>query len=143
VFVEWMVQAWSDRATGDPEVNRRIRNRVMSPFEIPVFGAIGAFVLVVSLSRLLLALDKNGSAIAAIVMASMILGLGALYALLPRSGRTIVTVVCTVVAAGVIAAGIVSAAQGSRDYEKEESKAGILLPDRRQPTPTTAPSEGG
>ena len=28
VLVEWMVLAWSDRATGDPEVNRRLRRRM-------------------------------------------------------------------------------------------------------------------
>ena len=28
VAVEWMVLAWSDRATGDPEVNRQLRRRM-------------------------------------------------------------------------------------------------------------------
>ena len=31
VVVEWTVQVWADRATGDPEVNRAIRNRLMYP----------------------------------------------------------------------------------------------------------------
>ena len=29
-------QRWSERATGDAEVNRQIRNRLMYPIEIPV-----------------------------------------------------------------------------------------------------------
>ena len=44
--IEWAVQVWADRATGDPEVNRAIRNRLMAPLEIPV-GA----VLVIALRR--------------------------------------------------------------------------------------------
>ena len=51
VLLEWMVSAWSERATGDPEVNRRIRNRVMNPIEIPLFGAIGVAVNVTTSPR--------------------------------------------------------------------------------------------
>ena len=40
VAIEWTMQAWSDRATGDPAVNREIRNRVMLPIEVPVAGAL-------------------------------------------------------------------------------------------------------
>jgi len=34
-------QTQADRATGDPVANRKIRNRFMYPFEVPIFGAIG------------------------------------------------------------------------------------------------------
>src|SRR4030095_7198931 len=39
-LVEWTVQAWADRATGDPETNRRIRNKLMNPIEFPLAGAL-------------------------------------------------------------------------------------------------------
>src|SRR5438445_5437015 len=51
---EWMVRAWSERSTGDPATNRKIRNRLMYPIEFPAFGAIGVFFLVLSVSRILL-----------------------------------------------------------------------------------------
>src|SRR5690606_34766280 len=38
-LIEWMVLAWSDRATGDPDTNRLVRNRVMGPWEVPLAGA--------------------------------------------------------------------------------------------------------
>ena len=46
VLLEWMVSAWADRASGDEAANRRIRNRIMYPLEIPVFGAIGMVLFV-------------------------------------------------------------------------------------------------
>src|SRR5262245_39998774 len=36
--VEWMVQAWSDRASSDPEYNARLRGRIMHPLEFPIGG---------------------------------------------------------------------------------------------------------
>jgi hypothetical protein len=141
VLLEWMVASWSDRATGDPEVNRRIRNRLMNPIEIPLFGAIGAVALVVCVSRVLLSASEAGSAIIAIVVAVVILAFASIYATAPKAGRTLVAVLCVLAALGVIASGIVSAAQGSRTYEKHEPDHISQTPDRRQPQPTTAGGE--
>jgi uncharacterized membrane protein len=139
VLLEWMVASWSERATGDPEVNRRIRNRMMNPVEIPLFGAIGVVVLVLCVSRLLLAVSETGAPVIAMVLAILILAAGSVYAVAPGAGRTIVAVVCLLVGLGVLAGGIISAAEGSRTYEKHEADHTSSQPDRRQPqTPTTA-----
>jgi hypothetical protein len=137
VLLEWMVLAWSERATGDEAVNRRIRNRIMNPLEIPVFGAIGAVVLVICVSRVLLAFSEVGAPIAAIAIAILILGFASIYAVAPKAGRTIVAVLCVLGALGVISAGIIGAAHGSRDYEKHQSEHHSTPVDRRQETPTT------
>jgi hypothetical protein len=138
VLLEWMVSSWSDRATGDPEVNRRIRNRLMNPIEIPLFGAIAIFAFVLAVSRVLLASSEHGSAIAAIAIAILILASASIYAAAPKAGRTIVAVLCVLAALGVITGGIISAAEGSRTYEKHEADHTSAHPDRRQPeTPTT------
>ena len=146
VLLEWMVSTWADRATGDEEVNRRIRNRLMNPIEIPVFGAIGAVVLVVCVSRLLLALSEAAAPVAAIVVAVLILGFASVYAVAPKAGRSIVAVLCLLAGIGIIASGIIGAAQGSRNYEKEKSEHPSSPPDRRQPevpstTEANAPAE--
>jgi hypothetical protein len=145
VLLEWMVSSWAERATGDEDVNRRIRNRVMNPIEIPLFGAIGVAVLVLCVSRVLLAASETGAAIIAIVVAVLILGLASVYATAPKAGRTIAAVVCVLGGLGVIAGGIVGAAEGSRNFEKHEGDQHTTPPDRRQPappaseeTPTTA-----
>src|ERR671923_89391 len=59
VLVEWTVQTWADRATGDPAANREIRNRVMNPIEFPAAGLLGVAVLVVSISRVFLAVSAD------------------------------------------------------------------------------------
>jgi hypothetical protein len=137
VLLEWMVSAWSDRATGDEDVNRRIRNRLMNPIEIPLFGAIGIAVLVLCVSRVLLAASETAAAIIAMCVAILILGLASLYATAPKAGRTIVAIVCVLGGLGVLTGGIIGAAEGSRNFEKHEDDQQTHPPDRRQPAPPT------
>ena len=137
VLLEWMVASWADRATGDEDVNRRIRNRLMNPIEIPLFGAIGVAVLVLSVSRVLLAVSETGAPIVAITLAVVILGAASIYAVAPQAGRTLVAVLCLLGGLGVIAGGIIGAAEGSRTYDKEKPEHPSGTPDRRQPAPPT------
>jgi hypothetical protein len=141
VLIEWMVLAWSDRATGDPVVNRRIRNRLMNPVEVPVFGAIAAVVLVLCVSRVLLALTPHGSTAAALTIAVLVLGMGVLFAFVPKAGRTVVTVLAVVVVLGIITSGIIGAAEGSRNFEQDHPEKPFVPPDRHQPIPV--PKESG
>ena len=53
-----VVQTWADHATGDPETNRRIRNRLMNPIEYP---AAGLLALGLPPSRLFLALSVESA----------------------------------------------------------------------------------
>ncbi len=146
-LLEWMVQAWSERASADAEANRRIRNRVMYPLEVPVFGAIAIFFVVLGVSRVLLALPKNGSVIGAIAVALLIFVTVTVLASVPRAGRLLVGVVCVIGALGVLVGGIVAAAHGERKIGGEEhevqftpadrnqSPAGALIPTTLPPTP--------
>ncbi|MGI8661876.1 MAG: hypothetical protein ACR2LQ_01520 [Acidimicrobiales bacterium] len=140
---EWMVSAWSERATGDAETNRKVRNRLMYPVEVPVFGAFGIFFLVLSVSRVLLALPKSGSAIAAIVVAVLILATASILSFAPRAGRTVLAAVCTVGALGVLAGGIVSAAHGERSFGGEEHEVQYTPPDRGQAPANALPEQLG
>jgi hypothetical protein len=137
VLLEWMVASWADRATGDEDVNRRIRNRLMNPIEIPLFGAIGVAVLVLCVSRVLLAVSETGAPVVAITLAVVILGAASIYAVAPQAGRTLVAVLCLLGGLGVITGGIIGAAEGSRNYEKHEADHHTTPPDRRQPAPPT------
>ena len=51
VIVEWTVKVWADRRTGDPEVNRSIRNRMMAPVEIPGVALLIIAFVILGLSR--------------------------------------------------------------------------------------------
>jgi carbon starvation protein CstA len=129
VMLEWTVLAWSERATGDPEVNRTIRHRLMSPIEVPVAGALAVLILVVSVSRILLALDKDASSAVAIVIAALVLGLGFLVAYRPRLSKDAVTGVLVAIVLAVIGAGIVAAASGTREFEHHEDDHAELAPE--------------
>jgi plastocyanin len=124
VIVEWMVQAWSDRATGDPRYNRELRNRVMLPFEIPVGTVLVIAALVVPFSRVLLAVSQTGAVVVAIVAASLILLTAILFATRPRIGSAVVSSVLVLGAVVVIGGGIVAAAVGERDFEEHGHEAG-------------------
>ncbi len=65
VALEWTMQAWSERATGDPAVNREIRNRMMNPIEVPVAGFAAIAIVILGFSRLFLAISKEGAVWAA------------------------------------------------------------------------------
>lgn len=123
-IVEWAVQAWADRATGDPEVNRAIRNRLMTPIEIPVAAVLVIGFVVVGLSRLLLAVSAH----MAVVIGTVILVLVVLGAVLaysrPQHTRRIITVLLVLGALGVVAAGIGGIVAGEREVEEEPAAHG-------------------
>jgi hypothetical protein len=134
-FVEWLVDAWADRATGDPETNRQIRNRMMHPIEIPIAGALGIAALVLCVSRVLLALSKEGADAVAIAFAAIVLAVAFLFAYKPSIGRRAVGVVIALFAVAVLVGGIIAAANGSRSFEDEGGGS-------KQEQPTTTPTTG-
>lgn len=115
---EWMVQGWAERASGDPTANLRLRNQVMYPIEIPALAALGIILVVLTFSRVLLALPKTGSTVVAIVVASLILGAAVLLASRPQLSSSFLTGVVVVGAIAMLAGGIVGAVAGEREMEE-------------------------
>ena len=124
VLVEWTVQTWADNATGDPETNRRIRNRLMNPIEFPVGGALAVAVVIISFSRLFLATSKDGAVIGAGVLAALVLIGGWVLAARPKISANVVVGVLLVVAVAVIGMGVASGIAGQRDYHKVGEEEG-------------------
>ncbi|MEY2569898.1 MAG: hypothetical protein QOE63_248 [Acidimicrobiaceae bacterium] len=142
VLLEWMVSAWSDRASGDAAANRRIRNRLMYPLEIPVFAAIGIAALVLCVSRVLLALTETGAVVAAGGFAAVVLACAAFIAASPKATRGVLAGACVLLAVGVLAGGLVATTNGERKVEiPEQTDAKFKPPDRIQPV--EAPLEQG
>ncbi len=121
---EWAVRAWSDRATGDPEVNRAIRNRFMYPVEIPGIAVLGIAGFVLAISRILLAVPKLGSYLVFGLVPIIILGIGALVVLKPKLSQSVVAGLLLVGGMALLAGGVVAAAAGEHkpDEKKSESK---------------------
>jgi len=120
VAFEWMVTAWADRATGDAEANRALRNRLMYPIEIPVLGAAGVAILVVGGSRVLLAVSEFSAVWIAAGVSAVILLVAMLFAARPHIARSVITTVLAFAAVAVVAAGIVATAAGAYDHGHAE-----------------------
>ncbi len=147
VLVEWMVLAWSDRATGDPETNRLVRDRLLGPYEVPLTGILLAGGTVAALSRVFLAATELGAVAAGTIVGTIVFGLGALLASRPKLSSNVVAGVLVLAAAGVVTAGVVAAARGERDIEPHETHheeapaEGDEQPEA--PSEHEAPAEGG
>ncbi len=119
VGIEWVVEAWADRATGDPEVNATIRDRVAGPLEVPVFAALAIAAVVISVSRVLLTVSSTGAVVVAGIMSVFIFGTAVLIAK-GKLPRQIVSAVVALGAVGVLAGGIFGAINGERDFHHGE-----------------------
>lgn len=148
VAVEWMVLAWSDRATGDPETNRLVRRRMMAPFEVPLAGFLVAAVTVIAVSRVLLTSSSLGAVAVACVVGMIILAVGTLLAVRPTLSPNLVAGLLTILALGVVVAGVASAARGERfiePHEEHHAEEGegesegnaVHLPEGTDPATTT------
>jgi hypothetical protein len=120
VLVEWMVLAWSDRATGDPETNRLVRNRLLGPYEVPLVGVLLAGGTVAALSRVLLTSSEKAAPWVATGAAAVIFLVGAVIATKPRITANAVAGIVVVGALGLITAGVISADRGERYIEHHE-----------------------
>jgi hypothetical protein len=113
----WVLRAWAERATGDDEVNREIYQRFVEPLRVPVLSALAIAVVVIGLSRVLLAVSEIASvAVFGVVGAVVLLG-AALLAAKPQITKNAITILLFVGAILVIAAGIFAAVQGEREIE--------------------------
>lgn len=117
VAIEWTMQAWSERATGDPAVNREIRNRIMLPIEVPLAGALAIAVVVFGYSRVFLAVSKLGAVWIALAIAATIFLIGTALSLRPRIRTDLVAGLLAGAAVLTVGAGIFGAVAGERDFE--------------------------
>lgn len=117
VAIEWLMDAWADRATGDPAANKELRDRIMAPIEIPALGLGMVAIGVLALSRIFLSVSANGAVLAAGLVAVAILATGVLYAAKPQLGKNLVAGIVLVLAVGVLAGGVIAAVEGERDFE--------------------------
>lgn len=130
VLVEWMVQAWSEQASGDPDYNAKVRKRVLNPLEFPVLGAIIVAVIIYSFSRIMLFVTKSSGPIVFAVIASLILLFGFIFSMRSNVKRSLVVGVSTIAALGLVSTGAVMAIDGEREiheHETVETDPGVCL----------------
>jgi hypothetical protein len=118
--VEWAVATWSERITGDPAVNAGIRARIMHPIEIPAAALIGIGGFVYCISRILLALPKNGSYLVFGIVPAIIFGVGILIVKRPQLSKSVIAGLLLFGGVAVLAGGVAAAIHGERETEHHE-----------------------
>jgi hypothetical protein len=119
--VEWMVSAWSDKASNDVAYNADVRGRIAHPLEMPLMALVGVALLVYSFSRIMLWLSKSsGPALFAVIAAVVLIG-GFIVAFRPSIRSGTIGAVCTVAALGLVAGGASAALDGQRHIEAHET----------------------
>jgi hypothetical protein len=122
VLVEWTVQTWADRATGDPATNREIRNRVMNPIEFPAAGLLAIAVLVVSISRVFLAISADGAVWVATGLSAIVFAVGVFAASRPKLSANVIVGMLFVLAVAVIGVGVAAGVAGTRTFHEHEEE---------------------
>lgn len=141
VAIEWTMQAWSDRATGDPAVNREIRRRIMFPIEAPLAGALAIAVVVLGYSRVFLAVSQLGAVWIALAIAATIFAIGTALSLRPRIRTDLVAGLLAGGAVVTVGLGIFGAVTGEREFERhgeEADEAGEAEDSAESPDPVGA-----
>jgi hypothetical protein len=122
--VEWTASAWAERLSTDQAANAGQRDRLMAPFEIPLYGALAIALPVVLISRVFLASSRNGASWTAIAVASLIMVFSFVLYAMPEIRRALVASVLLLAGVGIIVAGITAAALGEREFHPHEDDHG-------------------
>jgi hypothetical protein len=126
--LEWMLAAWSERASGDVVYNEEVRGRLAHPLELPMLALVGVGALIYSFSRIMLWLSKSSGPALFAVIAALVLVVGFIVAFRPSVRSGTIGAVCSIAALGLVAAGASAALDGQRTIEHHET-TGALAQD--------------
>lgn len=114
----WFGRAWSEHPSLTPRVRERVDYRFLVPLGLPVGMIALTVVIAISMSRVLLAVNKDASVVVALVVAIGILAGMWVIAVRPGVGSSALVVLAGLAGISVVGAGIAGAAQGERHFEK-------------------------
>lgn len=136
---EWMLQAWSERASADPAYNAAARNRLADPLEIPIAAAAGAAIIVYAFSRVMLGLPSKSATVAAFAtIAALVLVFGALVSAKRNVTKATLGGALSVVAVVLIAGGAAAGLKGEREGHVIHTPGDLAEENECGPEPTEA-----
>ena len=112
---EWLIQAWADRASADGGYNEKVRGWVVHPLEIPVGAALLLAVIVLSFSRVMLALSAEAGPIVFAILASLVLFFGVLLSVRRGANMRVLGGIGAVIMVALAGIGIALALNGERE----------------------------
>ena len=137
--IEWTMSAWAEHLSTDSASNAAERARLLRPFEISLYGALGIAVPVVLASRIFLTVSKTAASYSAIVIATLILAFAFVLYSKPLLRRAVTASLLVLGAVALIVAGIASAVVGEREFHHH---GGHAEADGHSDTGSHAESEG-
>ena len=122
-LLEWMVQSWAERSTADAAYNKALRDRIMFPIEVPAAGLVGLALVILTFSRVLLALpNKDASTIVAICLATLITASAFIVASRPKISSNTLSWILAIAAVALLAGGIIGGVSGERKSEEHHAE---------------------
>lgn len=113
----WFARVWSEDPTWTPRVKERVSARLLVPVGLPIATFLLAAFIAFSLSRVLLAINKDLAAVLAIVVAVAVLAVCAWMAARPHLRPSAVVSMGALAAVSMLGAGIAGAVSGERHFE--------------------------
>lgn len=113
----WFSQVWSEDPTWIPRVKERVSARLLVPVGLPIATFLLAAFIAISLSRVLLAINKDLAAVLAIVVGVAVLAVCAWMAARPHLRPSAVVSMGALAAVFMLGAGIAGAVSGERHFE--------------------------
>lgn len=113
--IEWTVRAWSERASGDQELNRHLRASLLNAFEFPAFGVLVLFAVAAAMWRIMTVLPIAGAIVIFSAVPAIILGFGAYLSTRRRISQSVVAGVIVIGAAALIIGAVVASVVGESD----------------------------
>lgn len=133
----WTTRAWANRATDDDATNSAMYERLMEPWRVPVMSLVLVAIVVLGLSRLLLATSKLGSVVVFSLIAIAFFAITAVIASrprMPRNALAVLIVITVLIVLGSAIAGLVAGPREFKNYAEYPSSIGA------QPTGLVPPS---
>ena len=116
----WFGKVWSEDPSWTPRLHERISMRLLVPLGLPVLMFALAATIAISLSRILLAVDKDASVAIAFAAALTILGACSWVATRPRVTSSAVFALVAIAVVAMAGAGITGVAAGEREFHPHE-----------------------
>lgn len=125
--VGWLAQDWREDPTFTPREGAKLGDRLIAPLAFPVLALALVAIIVVSVSRVLLAVPKNVSVAIALTMAVVLLVAFFVLSSRPRIARGGLLFLSGFAVVSLIAAGSVSAAAGYRTFEHPTGTSSAIV----------------
>ena len=101
------------------DLNAALRNKLMNPIEVPLFGVLVAGFVALGISRVFLAVPKVSASWIFIGVAATIFVVAILLSLVPKLSRGLLLGVVVVGAVAVLVGGIAGVTNGPREFHDE------------------------